>query len=580
LPLRNILYRFNAADGTIEKADQKSYGACSVIPFDEACYQPITAPDVTVSDAKFYVHNSGDNLKPIVTVTISGTVGTSTDEESTFSISSSYTPRLIQDPNAFPPADNQPPVVTVTSPDDDSTVTAESSIVISGTAADNVSVKEVHWLNDATGSSGIAEGPDSTGYWRTDPAIPLKPSGDNDITISAYDLAGNVSSDTVTVTSTALPPTPEINVISIHTYSCRPTSWGEDRMYVQLGNMENHNGFALERCQGAGACAEGDDSVYSREPALPGTGYQKTTSGWWNELIQEDNDLDLGQTYRWRARTCNKLNICSDWIYSDYFTFSPTPICNAVPDTPVIAMRQLCSDSPTIPRVNRHVGYTQNADYIYWYRCEGSSCTPTAPDPESKKTADNNTFILGNNDQPGADIQIGHTYSWRAQSYNTSSGKWSTSYSNKITLTIATPEACTDDSGGTGSDDTDDEPHQSFDIKTTPQLLEVRVSGSVTTRRESTKTTLSIIPGTDESNGDIVWELLDDHGIPGDVRATFNPPVLDSAHYSSGTEFSILIPDSTPVGNYTLHVRANSDSSNNPIATLYLNVDSAGGGQQ
>jgi hypothetical protein len=147
-------------------------------------------------------------------------------------------------------------------------------------------------------------------------------------------------------------------------------------------------------------------------------------------------------------------------------------------------------------------------------------------------------------------------------------------------LTIATPEACTDDSGGIGSDDTDDEPHQSFDIKTTPQLLEVRVSGSVTTRRESTKTTLSIIPGTDESNGDIVWELLDDHGIPGDVRATFNPPVLDSAHYSSGTEFSILIPDSTPVGNYTLHVRANSDSSNNPIATLYLNVDSAGGGQQ
>ncbi len=96
------------------------------------------------------------------------------------------------------------PIVTITSPTSSDTYTATSSTVSpSGSASDTTSgVKEVTWSSDK-GSSGTASG---TSYWSIT-SVSLS-SGENKITVTAKDNAGNTSTDTITVTySAATKPT-------------------------------------------------------------------------------------------------------------------------------------------------------------------------------------------------------------------------------------------------------------------------------------------------------------------------------------------------------------------------------------
>ncbi len=100
--------------------------------------------------------------------------------------------------------DTTAPIVTITSPTSSDTYTATSGTVSpSGSASDTTSgVKEVTWSSDK-GSSGTASG---TTYWSVS-SISLS-SGDNKITVTARDNAGNTSTDTITVTySAATKPT-------------------------------------------------------------------------------------------------------------------------------------------------------------------------------------------------------------------------------------------------------------------------------------------------------------------------------------------------------------------------------------
>jgi len=89
-------------------------------------------------------------------------------------------------PVTFTP-DTTPPSLQITSPSATTLYTAQSSIVISGTASDNVGVASVAWSGSTTGS-GMANG---TTQWST-PAILLL-VGVNTITITAKDAAGNSS---------------------------------------------------------------------------------------------------------------------------------------------------------------------------------------------------------------------------------------------------------------------------------------------------------------------------------------------------------------------------------------------------
>jgi hypothetical protein len=93
------------------------------------------------------------------------------------------------------PTDTMAPTVTITGPTSGSTYTVTTTdITLTGTSADNVGVMQVVWTSNR-GGSGTASG---TTDW-TSGSIPLRP-GTNVITITASDAAGNVATDTLTVT--------------------------------------------------------------------------------------------------------------------------------------------------------------------------------------------------------------------------------------------------------------------------------------------------------------------------------------------------------------------------------------------
>ncbi|HXD23802.1 MAG TPA: LamG-like jellyroll fold domain-containing protein [Gemmatimonadaceae bacterium] len=94
--------------------------------------------------------------------------------------------------------DTTPPTVSITAPTSGSSYTAtSSSLSLSGTASDNVSVMQVSWSNDR-GGSGMASG---TTSWSAS-TVPLQP-GSNAISVTAKDAAGNTTSDTLMVTYSA-----------------------------------------------------------------------------------------------------------------------------------------------------------------------------------------------------------------------------------------------------------------------------------------------------------------------------------------------------------------------------------------
>ena len=95
--------------------------------------------------------------------------------------------------NAPPAApDSLPPALRIGYPSFTITAVSQAKIVLRGTASDNVGVAAVRWTN-STGSSGDAAGTQS---WSAE--VPLL-EGTNNITVRAYDSAGNSSWRAVTV---------------------------------------------------------------------------------------------------------------------------------------------------------------------------------------------------------------------------------------------------------------------------------------------------------------------------------------------------------------------------------------------
>ena len=93
--------------------------------------------------------------------------------------------------------DADAPVVTITTPTTASAFsTGNESVTLGGTASDASGVTQVTWVNDK-GSNGTASGSNA---W-TIPAVALKP-GANVITVTARDAAGNVGTDSITISVT------------------------------------------------------------------------------------------------------------------------------------------------------------------------------------------------------------------------------------------------------------------------------------------------------------------------------------------------------------------------------------------
>jgi hypothetical protein len=91
-------------------------------------------------------------------------------------------------------ADRTAPTVTITTPTSGTKYNSSTSTVaIGGSASDNVGVTEVTWSSDR-GGGGTATG---TGSWSV-AGIDLQ-NGQNTITVTARDAAGNTASDVLTV---------------------------------------------------------------------------------------------------------------------------------------------------------------------------------------------------------------------------------------------------------------------------------------------------------------------------------------------------------------------------------------------
>ena len=97
-------------------------------------------------------------------------------------------------PSPTPGTDTTPPSLTILSPATTNVSTSANSLVVTGTAQDNVGVAWIKW-SSSNGDSGMASG---TTNWAT-AAIPLY-IGATTITIRASDAAGNTSWRSLTVT--------------------------------------------------------------------------------------------------------------------------------------------------------------------------------------------------------------------------------------------------------------------------------------------------------------------------------------------------------------------------------------------
>ncbi len=101
------------------------------------------------------------------------------------------------------------PTVTITSPTSSATLsTTLSAVTLGGTASDNVGVTQVTWTNSA-GGSGTAIG--TTSWSAGSVALVL---GVNVLTVTASDAAGNVRTDTLTVTRTPDITAPLVTITS------------------------------------------------------------------------------------------------------------------------------------------------------------------------------------------------------------------------------------------------------------------------------------------------------------------------------------------------------------------------------
>jgi hypothetical protein len=176
---------FTTTNSTINMAGEASDNLCAeAITWTNSTGGNGTASGTTSWSQDNIILQQGDN---IITVTANDSAGNIANSNLTVT----YSP---------PPPDIESPVITITGPTSSGTYeTSSSKLNIAGTAADNVEVASVTWINDR-GGSGTATG---TTSWSV--ANITLSEGSNIITVTATDTSDNSAIDTLTVSFT-LPP--------------------------------------------------------------------------------------------------------------------------------------------------------------------------------------------------------------------------------------------------------------------------------------------------------------------------------------------------------------------------------------
>ena len=154
----------------------------------------ITAPFSVVSGSPFTLSGAGTTQS--VTVRFTPTIATTVSTTINFTANGGSISRIVTGTGTG--SDTTAPTVAITSPTAGAAYsTGSASLVLQGTAVDNVGVTQVTWAN-SRGGSGTATG---TASW-TAAGITLQ-AGTNVLTVTARDASGNTGTATLTVTYTA-----------------------------------------------------------------------------------------------------------------------------------------------------------------------------------------------------------------------------------------------------------------------------------------------------------------------------------------------------------------------------------------
>jgi hypothetical protein len=174
-----------------------------------------SAPFSVVSGGSFSLaglgatHVATVRFRPTVASTVSANVNFTTTSGDTIS-------RLVTGTGTATGGggDLTPPTVVITGPTSLATYTTSSlSLTLSGTAADDVGVTQVTWAS-SPGGSGTATG---TATWSAGGIVLVE--GANVLTVTARDAAGNVATDTLTVTvPSSVDTTPPVVSLTAPTY--------------------------------------------------------------------------------------------------------------------------------------------------------------------------------------------------------------------------------------------------------------------------------------------------------------------------------------------------------------------------
>ena len=213
--------------------------------------------------------------------------------------------------------DNTAPVIAITDPTSDATyATNLTALTIGGTATDDVDVISVDWVSDQ-GSSGAAT--ITNNNWSA-ASIPMV-EGDNVITVTAADVAGNTSADTVTVTYTDMPTAP------ILFQPADGDSLDVLNPRIRAGAFNDPDGDTHAESEWH-ISLEGDDDFSDLV-------YQAIENVRLTSCQVPEGVLDPETTYIWRVRYIDNNGIASNW--SETWSFiTPADIDdsdgNGIPD--------------------------------------------------------------------------------------------------------------------------------------------------------------------------------------------------------------------------------------------------------
>ena len=254
----------------------------------------------------------------------------------------------------YTPPDTIPPTVTIATPTSESTYFAGSSqLSIGGTASDNVEVTTVSWIN-SRGGSGTCSG---TNTWSTSDIF--LSNGQNIITVTARDAAGNTTSDTLSVTYTSPDTPPEI----VEEDSYPHDAQGLDEGTIRVPNdtsivvrIKNENGID-------------QDSLEMRiENQFAGLKVEKQSVGIRVQEVNDGDDTDFwlihspetpfayGQTVNLEVDAKSLNGVEMDTYYSSFKIESEeehdaalvnTPFSTEYSDEPVIGQNTIVADPET-----------------------------------------------------------------------------------------------------------------------------------------------------------------------------------------------------------------------------------------